>query len=96
MSFGRRGFYELSMKYYVIAKFPDKENEIYLSEDRQSAEVLVGNICKSIADILSPQHLTIVQKDNTTTIRWDGKVMVSISISPENEIEVTDLSTESE
>lgn len=84
------------MKYYVIAKFPDKESEIHPAEDKLAAETLVGNICKSIADTLSPTHLTIVPKGNETTIRWDGKLMVKLTVEPENAVEIIDLSKESD
>lgn len=84
------------MKHYVIAKFPDKESEIHPAESKLDAEIVVGNICKSIADTLSPTHLRITQKENVATVRWNGKLMVELTIAPEDEVEIIDLSKESD
>jgi len=74
---------------YVIGKKPNKEDSIIHVEDRLEAEGLVKKIVDQLSTMLNGQFLSITRKEDDVIIKWEGKVVTTLMIREDDEVDVT-------
>lgn len=78
---------------YVVANRPGEDPSLVEVENLLEAQKLVKNIVEQMKVVLNEQHLTITTKENTTAVKWDGNLMVSLVIYEDDEVEVLPTNT---
>lgn len=74
---------------YVVANKPGEEPSIVNVDNHLEAEKLVKTISDQLKVVLNEEHLVVTKKENTTTVKWDGNVMVVLSIYEDDEIDLS-------
>lgn len=74
---------------YVVANKPNEEPSIVKVDDLLEAQKIVKTISDQLKVVLNEEHLIITKKENTTTVKWDGNVMVVLSIYEDDEIDLS-------
>lgn len=74
---------------YVVANKPGEEPSIVKVDNYLEAEKVVKTISDQLKVVLNTEHLVVTKKENTTTVKWDGNVMVALSIYEDDEIDLS-------
>lgn len=74
---------------YVVANKPGEEPSIVKVDDLLEAQKVVKTIVDQLKVVLNEHHLVITTKEETTTVKWDGNVMVVLSIYEDDEIDLS-------
>lgn len=74
---------------YVIGEKPGEENSIIEVEDRQAAEALIKKIVDQLSATLNVAFLSITRKEDDTIIKWQGKVVTTLMIREDDEVDLS-------
>lgn len=74
---------------YVIGEKPGEENSIIEVEDRQAAEALIKKIVDQLSVTLNVAFLSITRKEDDTIIKWQGKVVTTLMIREDDEVDLS-------
>ena len=74
---------------YVVANKPGEEPSIVKVDNLLEAQKLVKTITGELKTVLNERHLVITKKEETTTVKWDGNIMVVLSIYEDDEIDLS-------
>lgn len=74
---------------YIIGEKPGEENSIIEVEDRQAAEALIKKIVDQLSATLNVAFLSITRKEDDTIIKWQGKVVTTLMIREDDEVDLS-------
>lgn len=78
---------------YIIARKPSGDNTIYHADDRAEADQIVQTILDEIRGIINPELLKITRKEDDVLIKWEGKLLSTIEVREDDEVDVKDLNS---